>query len=291
MEEMTTEATPDDSGQVASGAGVGTPEASQFDRMQFDPASLPENLRNEPSLQTFSTVDNLAKSYVNAVKKIVESGILSQYLGEWDADFYGGPQVREFEERWSDYFKIKNSIAVNSCTSGLIIALGAIDLQPGDEVIVSPWTMSASATAILVWNAIPVFADIEDETFNLDPVSIEKNITPYTKAIVVTNIFGHPASLYEIMAIAKKYKLKVIEDNAQAPGALYHDKYTGCVSDIGVFSLNYHKHIHTGEGGMCVTNNDELAERMLLIRNHAEAVSNGCRSCQEPLRYSVQSSP
>ena len=223
-------------------------------------------------VERYNSIDS---KEVNAVKKIVESGILSQYLGEWDADFYGGPQVREFEERWSDYFKIKNSIAVNSCTSGLIIALGAIDLQPGDEVIVSPWTMSASATAILVWNAIPVFADIEDETFNLDPVSIEKNITPYTKAIVVTNIFGHPANLYEIMAIAKKYKLKVIEDNAQAPGALYHDKYTGCVSDIGVFSLNYHKHIHTGEGGICVTENDEYAERMQLIRNHAEAVVEG----------------
>ena len=137
-------------------------------------------------VERYNSIDS---KEVNAVKKIVESGILSQYLGEWDADFYGGPQVREFEERWSDYFKIKNSIAVNSCTSGLIIALGAIELQPGDEVIVSPWTMSASATAILVWNAIPVFADIEDETFNLDPVSIEKNITPYTKAIVVTNIF------------------------------------------------------------------------------------------------------
>ena len=135
--------------------------------------------------------------------------------------------------------------------------------------------MSATATSILVWNAIPVFADIEAETFNLDPASIEKNITPYTKAIVVTNIFGHAAQLSEIMEIAKRNKLKVIEDNAQAPGALYHGKYTGCISDIGVFSLNYHKHIHTGEGGVCVTDNDELAERMQLIRNHAEAVVEG----------------
>ena len=223
-------------------------------------------------VERFNSIDS---SEVHAVKKVVESGILSQYLGEWDADFYGGPKVKEFEENWSDFFNIKHSIAVNSCTSGLIIALGAIGLEPGDEVIVSPWTMSASATAILVWNAIPVFADIEGETFNLDPASIEKNITPYTKAIVVTNIFGHPARLNEIMAIANKYKLKVIEDNAQAPGALYHGKYTGCVSDIGVFSLNYHKHIHTGEGGVCVTENDEYAERMQLIRNHAEAVVEG----------------
>ena len=223
-------------------------------------------------VERYNSIDS---NEVKAVTEVVESGILSQYLGEWDADFYGGPKVKQFESNWSDYFNIKHSIAVNSNTSGLIVALGAIGLEPGDEVIVSPWTMSASATAIIVWNAIPVFADIEDETFNLDPKSILKNITSSTKAIVVTNIFGHAARLNEIMAIAKKYKLKVIEDNAQAPGAIYHKKYTGCVSDIGVFSLNYHKHIHTGEGGVCVTENEELAERMQLIRNHAEAVVAG----------------
>jgi dTDP-4-amino-4,6-dideoxygalactose transaminase len=210
-----------------------------------------------------------------AAQEVVKSGLLSQYLGEWGSDFYGGPKVKEFEISWSEYFKIKHSVCVNSCTSGLMVALGAIGLEPGDEVIVSPWTMSATATSILVWNAIPVFADIEPYTFNLDPISIEKNITKYTKAIVVTNIFGHAAQLNEIMAIARKYNLKVIEDNAQAPGAIYYDKYAGCVSDIGVFSLNYHKHIHTGEGGMCVTNDNDLAERMQLIRNHAEAVVEG----------------
>ena len=207
-----------------------------------------------------------------AATKVVQSGVLSQYLGEWDPDFYGGPKVKEFERDWSAQFGIKHSVSINSCTSGLMVAVGAIGVEPGDEVIVSPWTMTATATSILVWNAIPVFADIEGETFNLDPVSIEKNITPYTKAIVVPNIFGHAARLNEIMLIAKKYNLKVIEDNAQSPGALYHGKYTGCVSDIGVFSLNYHKHIHTGEGGVCVTDDDELAERMQLIRNHGEAV-------------------
>ena len=230
---------------------------------------------NKTFTEKVKRYNSIDSKEVNAVKKVVESGILSQYLGEWDADFYGGPKVKQFEDDWSNYFNIKHSIAVNSNTSGLIVALGAIGLEPGDEVIVSPWTMSASATAILVWNAIPVFADIEDETFNIDPQSIEKNITSSTKAIVVTNIFGHAARLNEVMAIAKKYKLKVIEDNAQAPGALYHNKYTGCISDIGVFSLNYHKHIHTGEGGVCVTENQEFAERMQLIRNHAEAVVEG----------------
>jgi len=219
--------------------------------------------------------NSIGDEEVLAAKEVVQSGILSQFLGEWDADFYGGPKVKEFENNWSEFFNIKHSVSVNSNTSGLMVALGAIGLEPGDEVIVSPWTMSASATSILVWNAIPVFADIEPDTFNLDPVSIEKNITKFTKAIVVTNIFGHAAKLNEIMSIAEKYNLKVIEDNAQAPGAKYHESFTGCVSDIGVFSLNYHKHIHTGEGGMCVTNNDILAERMQLIRNHAEAVVDG----------------
>jgi perosamine synthetase len=219
--------------------------------------------------------NSIGDEEVLAAKEVVESGILSQFIGEWDADFYGGPKVKEFENNWSKFFNIKHSVSVNSNTSGLMVALGAIGLEPGDEVIVSPWTMAASATSILVWNAIPVFADIEPDTFNLDPISIENNITKFTKAIVVTNIFGHAARLNEIMSIAQKYNLKVIEDNAQAPGAKYYKKFTGCVADIGVFSLNYHKHIHTGEGGMCVTNNDNLAERMQLIRNHAEAVVDG----------------
>ncbi|HUL00983.1 MAG TPA: DegT/DnrJ/EryC1/StrS family aminotransferase, partial [Nitrospirota bacterium] len=118
-------------------------------------------------------------------------------------------------------------------------------------------------------------ADIEPMTFNLDPVSIEKNISSKTRAIVVPDIFGHAADLDAIMAIAQKHNLKVIEDAAQSPGAIYKDSYVGTIADIGVFSLNYHKHIHTGEGGICVTNDDDLAERMRLIRNHAEAVVAG----------------
>lgn len=222
--------------------------------------------------ETLVRYNSIGREEVEAAKKVVESGNLSQFLGCWDDDFYGGPKIKEFEAAWSAYFKTRHAVTVNSNTSGLMAALGAIGIEPGDEVIVSPWTMSASATSILVWNAIPVFADIEDRTFNLDPASIEKNITPYTKAIVVTDIFGHAARLDEIMAIAKKHGLKVIEDVAQAPNALYKGRYAGTVADIGVFSLNYHKHIHTGEGGVCVTNDDALAERMQLIRNHAEAV-------------------
>jgi dTDP-4-amino-4,6-dideoxygalactose transaminase len=132
--------------------------------------------------------------------------------------------------------------------------------------------MCASATAILHWNAIPVFADIEPETFCIDPKSIEANITPQTKAIMAVDIFGQSADMNAIMRIASKHGLKVISDTAQAPGAFYKDKYAGTVAHVGGYSLNYHKHIHTGEGGILVTNDDKVAERMQLIRNHAEAV-------------------
>ncbi len=216
--------------------------------------------------------NSIGAEEMEAAKSVVESGILSRFLGCWDEDFYGGDKVREFEEAWRTYFNVKHAVSVNSNTSGLIAAIGALGIEPGDEVIVSPWTMCATATSILIWNAIPIFADIESETFNLDPNSIRRCITPNTKAIIVTDIFGHAARLDEIMEIAREYGLSVIEDAAQAPGARYGKRFVGTVADIGVFSLNYHKHIHTGEGGMCVTENDSLAERLQLIRNHAEAV-------------------
>lgn len=219
--------------------------------------------------------NSIGNEELRAAKAVIETGVLSKFLGCWDPDFYGGEKIQTLEKNWSEYFHVKHAVSVNSNTSGLIAALGAIGIEPGDEVIVSPWTMSASATSILVWNAIPVFADIEDQTFNLDPKSIEKNITPYTKAIMVPDIFGHPADMDAIMSIAEKNGLKVIEDCAQAPGALYKDRYAGTIADIGVYSLNYHKHIHTGEGGICVTNDDELCERLRLIRNHGEAVVEG----------------
>jgi dTDP-4-amino-4,6-dideoxygalactose transaminase len=222
--------------------------------------------------QEFSPYRSIGEEERVAVDEVMRSGVLSKYLGCWHEDFYGGPKVQEFEKICTEYFNVKHAITVNSWTSGLIAALGAIDLEPGDEVIVSPWTMCASATAILHWNAIPVFSDIEADTFNIDPSSVEEKITPYTKAILAVDIFGHSADLDTLMVIAEKHNLKVISDTAQAPGALYKGKYAGTLAHIGGYSLNYHKHIHTGEGGILVTNDDELAERMRLIRNHAEAV-------------------
>lgn len=207
-----------------------------------------------------------------AAIEVIESGSLSRFFGSWCEDFFGGEKVQAFERAWEKAFRCKHAVTMNSATSGLIAAVGAIGVEPGDEVIVSPWTMGATATSIVVWNAIPVFADIDPDTFNLDVNSIRRNITPRTKAIVVPDIFGHPAELDSIMAIAREHGLKVIEDAAQAPGALYKGRFAGTVADIGVFSLNYHKHIHTGEGGVCVTDNAELAERLQLIRNHGEVV-------------------
>ena len=207
-----------------------------------------------------------------AAKAVVESGVLSQYVGAWGPDFLGGPKVKEFERACEAYFGVEHAVTVNSWTSGLIAAVGALGIEPGDEVIVTPWTMVASATAILVWNAIPVFADIEPDTFCIDAKSIEANITPYTKAIMAVDVHGQSADMDAIVAIADRHGLKVISDTAQAPGATYKGRLAGTMAHIGGYSLNYHKHIHTGEGGIVVTNDDRLADRLRLIRNHAEAV-------------------
>lgn len=220
----------------------------------------------------FPRYNTIGDEEKKAVTEVLDSGVLSQFLGTWSPNFYGGPRVQKMEKEWAEYFKVKHAISVNSATSGLYAAVGAAGIGPGDEVIVSPYTMTASATGALVYQAVPVFADISPETFCLDPKSIRERITPRTRAIVVVDLFGHPAEMDEIMAIAKEHNLIVIEDAAQAPGAMYKGRFAGTLGHMGVYSLNYHKHIHCGEGGIVVTDDDELAERLRLIRNHGEVI-------------------
>ena len=238
----------------------------------------------------FKKYNSIAQEEVEAANRVVKSGNLSQFLGGWEPDFFGGPKVQEFEKQCTEYFEVKHAITVNSWTSGLIAAIGAIGIEPGDEVILPTWTMCACATAVLNWNAIPVFADIDPDTYCIDISSIEANITPYTKAIMAVDIFGQSSDIDSIMAIAAKYGLKVISDTAQAPGSFYKEKMSGTLADIGGFSLNYHKHIHTGEGGILVTNSDVYAERLQLIRNHAEAVvgSKGISNLSNMIGYNFR---
>jgi dTDP-4-amino-4,6-dideoxygalactose transaminase len=210
-----------------------------------------------------------------AAQRVLDSGILSGFIGAWHPAFLGGPEVRAFEAKWAEQYAAKFAVAVNSCTSGLYACIGAAGVGPGDEVIVSPYTMSASVTAPIVFNAVPVFADIDPVTYNLDPRSIEERITPRTRAILVVHIFGQSADMDPIMAFAAKHDLIVIEDCAQSPLATYKGRPVGTLGHMGVFSLNYHKHIHTGEGGMVTTNDPAFAEKVQLIRNHAEAVMAG----------------
>ena len=211
-----------------------------------------------------------------AVLRVLDSGYLSLFEGSHTPDppfsFTGGPEVRKLEETWCQYYSCNHAISVNSATSGLFMAIGALEIGYGDEVIVSPYTMSACAIAPLIYGAIPVFADVEMETGCLDPKSIEEKITSRTRAILVVHQFGIPANMNAIMKQARKHNLKVIEDCAQAHGAMINNDYVGTIGDIGVFSLNVNKTIQTGEGGICVTNNAELAYRLQLIRNHGEAV-------------------
>lgn len=229
-------------------------------------------VRTKPWLDNFTT-DEEEK---NAVCEVLDSGYLSLFEGSHTPDppfsFYGGPKVQALEEQWCAHYGVRFAVSMNSATSCLYAAIGALGLGYGDEIIVSPYTMSACAVGALVYGAIPIFADVLLETGSLDPKSIRDKITKRTKAILVVHQFGLPANMDEIMAIAKEYKLCVIEDCAQAHGAMYKGKYVGTIGDIGVFSLNVNKTIQCGEGGIAITNDEELRYRLALIRNHGEAV-------------------
>jgi len=213
---------------------------------------------------------------LQALQQVMASGYLSLFEGSHTPDapfsFRGGPAVQGFEEAMCAQYGVPHAVAMNSATSGLYAAIGALGLGYGDEVIVSPYTMSACAAAPLIYGAIPVFADVEPGTGCLDPASISSRITRRTRAILVVHQFGIPADMDAIMALARQHDLRVIEDCAQAHGATYRGRPVGTIGDIGVFSFNVNKTIQCGEGGCCMTQDADLAYRLQLIRNHGEAV-------------------
>ena len=239
------------------------------------PALLPALLGGQPVRNnSFAPHPVMGDEEKKAVLSVLETGLLSGFVGAAGPFFLGGPYVRELESLFCKAFKIKHAVAMNSATSALHAALLAVGVEPGDEVLVSPYTMSASASAIVMCGGIPVFVDIESETYTLDPDKIEEKITKKTKAIVVVHLFGHPARMDAILKIARKHQLKIVEDAAQSPGAVFENKFVGTMGDIGVFSLNQHKTITAGEGGVAVTDDESLALKMQLTRNHGEVVSD-----------------
>jgi dTDP-4-amino-4,6-dideoxygalactose transaminase len=214
----------------------------------------------------------MGEAEITAAAEVIASNRLSGFLGSPGDDFNGGPVVQEFEEAWARRFEVHDAVSVNSATSGLIAAVGAAGVGHGDEVIVPPYTMSATAVAPLVYGGVPVFVDIDPEYFCIDVAATRRAITAKTKVIIAVDLFGHPAALANLRALADEYDIVLIEDASQSPTAVEDGRYAGTVGHMGVYSLNYHKHIHTGEGGMVVTDYPRLAERLRLIRNHGENV-------------------
>jgi dTDP-4-amino-4,6-dideoxygalactose transaminase len=173
----------------------------------------PVRAKNRP----FPAYKPIGEEEKQAAIRVIESGALSKFIGSYGEQFLGGVEIQSFEKEWCKKFGVKHAITMNSATSGLIAAMGAIGIEPGDEVIVTPYSMCISATAPLFYGAVPVFADVEPEYFCLDPKSVEKAITPRTKAIIVVDLFGGAHDVDAINAIAKKHGLKVIADSAGPP--------------------------------------------------------------------------
>jgi len=195
---------------------------------------------------------------ISRVVEVLKSGMIVQ-----------GDVVEEFEEKFSIYTGVENAIAVSNGTTALDIALKAVGIEEGDEVITSPFTFIATANAILFQKAKPVFADIEDKTYNIDADSILERISPKTKAILGVHIFGHPFDTKSITKICQDHNLILIEDAAQAHGAEYDGKKVGRFG-IGCFSFYATKNMTTGEGGMITTSDASIAEKCRLIRCHGE---------------------
>ena len=214
----------------------------------------------------------ITKEEKNAVLEVLESGNLSTFIASPGTQFLGGKKITEFERRFADYLGIKYAIAFNSATSALHAAVVAVGVKPGEEVIVPPYTFTSTATSVLMHNAIPIFSDVKNDIYCLDPNKLGSVVTPLTRAIIPVHLFGHPCDMDEIMLFAHQHNLKIIEDCAQAPGAKYKGKNVGTIGNCGIFSFQETKNMMTGEGGMLVTDDEEIAKIAQMVRNHGEVL-------------------
>ncbi len=215
-----------------------------------------------------------------ALLEVIDAGYLFRYGDESDSTFLA--KVWKLEQEVSRYLRINHTVAVNSGTSALWIALGALGIGPGDEVIVPGYTFIASITSIIYARAIPVLAEI-DETLNLNPEDIKKKITPRTKAIMLVHMLGNPGRIDEITKIAKEHNLYLIEDCAQAFGATYRGKFLGNYGNIATYSFNIFKVITAGDGGMVATNNEDIYKQSFAIHDQGhlplrQGVEQGSRT-------------
>jgi perosamine synthetase len=193
-----------------------------------------------------------------------------------------GPRIKEFEAAMAAYAGTPHAIAVSSGTAGLHLALLALGIGPGDEVIVPSFTFIAVANAVRYVGALPVFVDIDGETLNLDPASVAAAMTSRTRAVIIVHTFGRPAPMDSFLAIAQRHNLLVIEDACEAIGAEVGGRRVGCFGDAGVFAFYPNKQITTGEGGMVVTHHAEIARRIAALRNHGRYESDSGVSGKSP---------
>ena len=186
-----------------------------------------------------------------------------------------GPRLEEFEKKFADFASVKYAVAVNSGTSGLHLIIRALGIKAGDEVITTPFSFIASANCILYEGATPVFVDIDKDTFNIDVSKIEAKITSKTKAILAVDVFSHPADWGTLQALAKKHNLFLIEDSAESLGSEYKGKKCGSFGDAAIFAFYPNKQITTGEGGVILTNNKEIADFCKSASNQGRKVEDG----------------
>ena len=221
-------------------------------------------------LENYTWVDS---GVLPRIEKLILSNSFSGFLAQPSIEHLGGPAVRKLEQNWSELFKKKYAVTFNSWTSGLVAAVAALGLKKGSEVIVTPWTMSASVSCLVANGLVPVFADIELDTFNIDPNDVSRKITKNTSAIMAVDIFGKPCSAPLLNKISQDNGLKMVIDAAQTPRAEIQGERSAAFADIAGYSLNRHKHLQVGEGGIAVTNVEIYLDRMRQMRNHSEVTS------------------